>query len=177
MTPEDVAAHDLRLFRRIRPGTVFSFLKNYQQEIAICKKLIDNSTLEVIFISEELFDTMPSPQKLSFSEVEMINILKENGVEITASHSWKYISLRDLSDVRSHVSLHQYGTPDDCFAALKENFSELESQISSMMTEQGPGKLYKLVVSSDLEEVKNFLMGRGWETLKPPPEFPDLFQS
>ena len=166
MSPEESAAHNLRVFRRVRPGTIFSitFEKDFHQEIMICSKVLDSSTLQTGSLTEAAFEKPLPKEKLTFSDISLINILKEKAVSVNATASWQDINIYDNGRVgpSGHAAMTR-NDADDCLDELKQNFDVLDSSINSMNVAGKPGRLFSLTLSADIEEIKSFLASRGWQ--------------
>lgn len=173
MTPEESAAYNIRTFRRVRPGTIISICFNdYRNEVAICEEVVSDLKIRVAYINIDILQKLPEVQMLEFSEVYLINILKEKAVEVTASQDWTHVTITSSSPT-TYKSLNSFGKPDDCFDALRNEYQELDQQIRSFNTSTGPGKLFQLTLWAEIEEVEDFFLQRGWKTfdINRPPTF------
>ena len=165
MSPEESAAHNLRVFRRIRPGTIFSvtYENDYHREIMVCSKVIDSSTLEAGKLSINAFEAPLQKEKLLFAEIALVNILKENAVSISASASWNLINIYDEGRL-AHATMSSVES-DDCFDEIKHAFEVLTSNIQTMNVNNKQGRLFTATLSASIADVKSFLALRGWQEL------------
>ena len=92
--------------------------------------------------------------------------MKEKAVSVSASANWQHINIYDNGRVgpSGHAAMSRNDS-DDCLNELKQSFDVLDSSINSMHTMGKPGRLFSLTLSANIEEIKSFLISRGWQDL------------